>query len=198
MRNYGLVVLVFCMGLLLAACDTEEQALPTLRPLPTEDISTPEPVTEAPTDTPIPRPTLPPTWTPTPTETPETAVDEQGQTLATPPAVEPVVPAVNTISPACDAFLPDLAASSSTFIVGTSPIIAWTPVEGAAMYWIVLSDQNGLVVKDDIFIAETTYTFAADLFTAGNRYGWSVRPLNAAGIQMCYERGSELTPFVSR
>jgi hypothetical protein len=57
-----------------------------------------------------------------------------------------------------------------------------------------LYDPN-LVTLATETTTETTFTFAADLFTAiGERYAWDVAPIDADGAQICPARGALLFP----
>ena len=185
--------LLIIVAILLAACDQNNSTpeIPTLIPdtLPEDPTPTAEnmeaTVPPEPTERPN-RPTLPPTWTPTaipetptpvPTET--QAAVEQGPDTA--PRTE------------CANFGPDMSVSEENFALGRMPTVGWTSVPNAELYWLVLTDINGTEVHE-AFIAETTYTFPADIFLGPVRYGWEVRPLDAAGIQMCVGRGATLLP----
>lgn len=186
--------------LLLAACNQQE-SLPTLVPTepPPEPTATPPEVeateaSEPPTavNTPVPRtrPTLPPTFTPTPSETP----------TLTPTEVIPTATFFNpppTLPEGCSGFNVIFEQTDVEFPLGGSPTVSWTTVSGAPTYWVILESSSGRVLKDDIFIAETSYTFAADLFERGQLYGWKVLPLDAEGVQMCFQRGGELIPLVA-
>jgi hypothetical protein len=81
----------------------------------------------------------------------------------------------------------------SEFIVGTAPLVAWAPMQDAAHYRVYLIDEFGFEILVD-FTVETAYTFSADLFVAGERYGWEVYPVDVLGAQMCLKRGGELLP----
>ncbi len=175
--------LLVIVGLLLAACDQNSptQEIPTL--VPQDPTPTAENLesTERP-----PRPTLPPTWTPT--SPPDTPTPIETVTEA---VVEQVIDA--TPRPECANFGPDMSVSEENFALGRMPTVSWTAVPNAQLYWLVLTDINGTEVHE-AFIAETSYTFPADIFRGPMRYGWEVRPLDAAGIQMCIGRGATLLP----
>lgn len=198
LQGFGLMVAFVC---LLSAC-AQEAPLPTLAATtvpetPTDnqtagDNAQPTAVTEptaTATQVTIRRPTLPPTWTPVlrPTETPLPT-----QSI---PTATPFVPR-STLPEACSTFAIDFENSTREFPVGMSPRAAWTPVEGAQAYRVRLLRTDGFVIRDDIYIEETSYVFDGRLFEEGQRYGWSVYPINSAGDQMCFERGQELVPYV--
>jgi hypothetical protein len=84
------------------------------------------------------------------------------------------------------------------FNVGRAPRVTWTAVEGAELYRLILSGPGGVIINDQIYLRETSYTFDASLFTAGQLYGWEVYPINSAGIQMCFAVGLELLPVQPR
>jgi len=98
----------------------------------------------------------------------------------------------------CKTFDIIYAESTNKFQVRTAPKIAWVPVEGAVRYHIELGDVNAKMIKDDIYVAETTYTFDPDLFRAeSSLYTWSVYPINQAGDQMCFAVGGEMYPSIN-
>ncbi|MDW8172597.1 MAG: hypothetical protein RML73_08945 [Anaerolineae bacterium] len=182
----------------VSACNptSDDPALPTL--LPTRPIASETPTseptlspTQGPTATPRVRPTLPPTWTLTPTLSPTPTA-----TLIIPTRTPVVIP--NTLPPACSTFDAVFAESDVQFNIGQAPRVAWTPVEGAELYRLILSGPGGAIINDQIYLRETTYTFEAGLFQAGQLYGWEVYPINAAGIQMCFAVGLELLPVQPR
>lgn len=193
---------------LISACTPQGDAMPTSASLPTD---LPQPTEEPAEDfTPTPeiiataetqnlRPTLPPTFTPTaegdgpvvdpvdeqPTEAVPTDVPTQD--TSNPPATRSTGE-----RPSCVDFLVDFDNSTSSFAAGTQPVAAWTSPAGAESYFIELSNQSGFLVLTDIYIADTSYTFDAALFEAGQVYAWSVYPLDANGDQMCFTRGYEI------
>jgi hypothetical protein len=192
--KYSFAIALFALSL-LAACNNTP-ALPTTAPTiaaPTQPAAAATvAVTAAPTATsaPVVRRTLPPEWTAT------VAVTE------VPPPTEVVITSTpfvpqSDLPPACKTF--DIIYDQSThkFQLGTAPTVAWLPVEGAIRYNVQLSDANSRVIKSDIFIAETTYTFDPILFNqASNVYVWSVYPINQAGDQMCFGVGDQMYPSV--
>lgn len=193
LRVRGVLILLMLVLAILTACVPEASDLPTQMVLPPDaetEVTATEAVepTLAPTITPFVRPTLPPTFTPTtsPSETPT-------------PTDIPVTPAVfvppATLPEACSTFAPLLQESDREFVIGTAPRVTWTAVEGAELYRLVLQRDDGLIVKDDIYLAETFFVFDAGFFTLGRFYGWLVYPINARGDQMCFAVGAELTPY---
>jgi len=193
-------ILLFLV-MILAACgssnDDETPVLPTRfegDQVTTEAIDNPSqtPTIEIPTATsaPIIRPTLPPTWTPTsaPTETP---------TQVRSPTSTPFIPPPSTgndpnQSESCLNYRVDFEASTEEFRLGTSPTIAWTPVDGVGLYRVYVIDE----FENQLFFeltTETTLQIPAETFTELGTYGWSVEPLDPVGIQMCTARGSEFT-----
>jgi len=193
LRVRGVLVLLMLVLAILTACVPQESDLPTQMVLPpdaeTEVTATEEAVpTIAPTLTPFVRPTLPPTFTPTtsPSETPT-------------PTDVPVTPTVFIPlfrSPeACSTFAPLLQESDREFVIGTAPRITRSEERGAELYRLELQRDDGFVVKDDIYLAETSFVFDAGFFTLGRFYGWLVYPINARGDQMCFAVGAELTPY---
>lgn len=180
--------------LALAACQPQQQTLPTLESLPTAIPTTAVPTVDATIAPTVPRarPTLPPTFTPTATET-ETATPTP--TLAiTPTFFNPPV----ELPPGCETFLVDDASRSIRFNLGESPTVSWAAATGAIRYRLTLAELTGRILTDTIYIAETTYTFPGELFEQGRFYGWDVYPINEAGDQMCFIQGGELTPIVPR
>lgn len=187
--NRAVPLIILSLLVILAACTQQAQELPTLIPTATipEATNTPEPT---PTETQAP-PTLPPTWTPTFTET---VVPTETEVFPTATPLD----ASGGLPEACNTFAVDGVNTQVEFEIGASPIVAWTPVEGAELYRVTLSDQFGRILKDDIYIAETQYQFSPDFFELNTVYGWSVIPLDAVGDQMCFPRGLELIPFRPR
>lgn len=184
------IIFVLLLGLaFLSACNSSQSIeLPTLiasmepeiQVTATTELTTEvEPILSTPTE----RATLPPTWTASPTEfVPPTAI----------PTMTPFTSKI--LSPACDTFAPDRENSDIEFVIGVSPRVSWTPVEGAVRYYVELSDINGVILTEDIYINETSYVFVDTLFKLGQFYGWTVYPIDANGDQMCYQRGLELIP----
>lgn len=180
---------------LLAACTTQQQTLPTLIPT-----ATTPPTAEAPPLTPTPEPTrrvpptFPPTWTPAGAVT-ETPVDIA--TAATSGEAQVVPP---TPLEVCTALGEDITRNRRSFTLGAAPQIYWTGVQGAATYHVALVEVN-LATEEaqpqEIFAdftSETTYTFPAELFESGKFYGWEVYPVDGIGQQMCQSVGAELFP----
>ncbi len=191
MLRTKLAIMAVVCALAAAACQTTEEALPTLVPTTAPPTETPtEAATQAaPTPTPTrvtTRPTLPPTFTPTPTPTDEAT--------ATPnfPSPTPFVGA--TADSVCNTFDVVIAQSTRTFNLGESPQASWLPVPGAQLYRVILSSATGQLINDQSYVAETTYTFPGTLFRSGETYGWEVYPINAANDQMCFAVGLELIP----
>lgn len=192
-KIYRAWVGLLLFSLLASAC-TQEETLPTLIPTavpPTEEMpptaeSAVESVPTA-TATQRVRPTFPPTFTPTPapTDTPTATQVFPSPTLFIQYA---------TPNPACNTFDTIFEQSDYEFAVGVSPRATWRAVEGAQLYRLILKESNGRVINDQIYLAETTYTFPADLFEVGRSYGWEVYPINAQGDQMCFAVGLEMFP----
>jgi hypothetical protein len=182
---------VLILALLLAACGSQSQAeLPTLIPTPggvEAATATSVPPTEPPTQAPIVRPTLPPTWTPSVVPT------EPGNQATETPVVLPTGIPLATLE-ACGTFLVDLERSTSTFKLGESPVVYWSPATGAMRYRVSVIDEFGQELFMDYAIDET-FSFPAELFKAGKRYGWEVYPEDNIGRQMCLQQGAEL--FIS-
>ncbi len=187
-----LIVIVF----LVAACGGDSEPLPTevefpdqSSPTETEAVEAQAEITEEPTSTPVINPTLPPTWTntPEPSETPIPTATEIVDT-ATP------LPEPETVASVCDAFAADPEGSTREFLPGEAPVASWTSIEGAELYRVFLSTRSGTLIRDDIYTAETTFTFDPNSFEFGEFYIWAVWPLDAIGDQMCFERGGELIP----
>lgn len=190
--RYTFALAVFAVSL-LTACNNRS-ALPTVAPtLPATVQATTAATVAAPTELPTLRPTreLPPTWTPTPQPT-ETPTPTEVLVTNTPFSPNAGLP------PACSTFDIIQDQSTTNFQVGTSPTVTWKPVEGAIRYRVTLGDMNGRIVKDDIFIAETTFTFDPSFFKAESTvYTWSVYPINQAGDQMCFQVGGEMYPSLA-
>jgi hypothetical protein len=175
--------------LLLAACDqqSDDETLPTRVPeQPTQQapVATAT-ITEVPlTPTPIVRMTLPPTWTPssTPTDLPPT------NTPTFVPTVE-IIP--NELPEACNLFAVDIENSVERFNLGESPTVAWTAVEGAALYRVLVFTQTGTQIYHRLF-EETTTDIPTSIFPGEGNYGWESIPLDPAGVQMCYSVGGVL------
>ena len=184
--------------LLVSACGGgEDEPLPTAIQLPTDVSPTVEEVDgqtaeETPTVEPtrVSNPTLPPTWTFTP-EPSETPIPTATEVVDTPTPF----PTPRTVSIACDTFAADLEVSTREFIPGEAPVAAWTPVEGAELYRVFLSTRTNKMIRNDIYTAETSFTFDPNSFEFGEFYLWAVWPLDAIGDQMCFERGGELIPL---
>ncbi len=124
--------------LIAAACQAPASAPPTLVP---ELTITPAPDTA--TDLPLQRPTLPPTWTPIslPTEIVTSSPVWPTATLFLPRSTVPAT---------CDSFMADMQRSQIEFELGQSPSAAWTQVEGAVQYRLILASASGRIVRDDI------------------------------------------------
>jgi len=177
---------LFVVMLLITACGGgEEEALPTAVEFPAEVAPT-ETVTVEMTATPtqVSNPTLPPTWT----FTPEPSVTPTPTNTSTP------LPTPRTVAEVCDSFAADPVRSTREFIPGEAPVAAWTAVEGAELYRVFLSTLSQRLIRDDIYVAETSFTFDPNSFEFGEIYIWAVWPLDSVGDQMCFERGGELIP----
>lgn len=200
----ALVVIMF-----LAACTSSDgNALPTSAALPTaeptdetvvEEDATPTAEVLVATSENL-RPTLPPTFTPT-AEGDSQTVDPIDDATETQPIDPTSTPSSDTFNPppvtsgerpACVDFEVDRENATTTFTLGMQPVAAWTAIDGAESYFLELSNESGFVILTDIYIAETSYAFDADLFEEGQAYGWSVYPRDANGDQMCFTRGSEM------
>lgn len=178
--------------LVLTACDQETAVPPTL---PVE--ATSEIVVPTATETATPRPTLPratlppePTDTPTPTATLPPPTLEEATLLPQIEGVEPLS--------VCESFAVDLANTMIEFPFGTSPTVRWTPVEGAVGYRVrIYNVRNSARELSDqpLFTDQTSYTFDAAFFQAGQSYGWDVYPVDAAQVQMCFPIGEALIPI---
>lgn len=196
MRKSILLLLV----MILAACgssnDDETPALPTR--FEGESVTT-EPVdaSETPAETqppvatsaPIVRPTLPPTWTPEPEPT-ETPTQPPAPT-ATSFVPAPVTGNDPNQSEACLNYRVDFEAVTREFRLGSSPTIAWTPVDGVGLYRVYVIDEFENQIFFDL-ITETSIQIPAETFSVIGTYGWSVEPLDPVGIQMCTARGGEI------
>ena len=189
---YALTALI-----LLAACTTQQETLPTLIPSPAPAITdTAAPI--EPTQTPPPtvgeRPTLPPTWTPGsematvtpfPSNTPAATATLSAEQAA---SVIPTVP-----QEVCDAFQPDMTRTLRTYTDGKDATVYWSAAPGAAYYHVALTDDQAQPIFED-YTADTTYTFPAAQFESGKFYGWDAYPVSALGNQMCLSIGAELFP----
>ena len=189
MRNKWMIIIIVVMSLFVSAC-SQPEALPTAVSFPTD-----VPPTDLPemTATPIPptlgdRATLPPTWTSTPdvTETPDFT--------ETPNVTATDLPTPNAVAQACENFEVDNELTTKEFIIGESPIAAWTQIDGAVLYHVFLYDFDGRTINDQIYTEDTFWEFNPDHFKLGQNYIWAVWPLNSIGDQMCFERGLELLP----
>jgi len=194
----------FLLLIFIVACTPQDTSLPTLIPtsapveptenvppaIPTTDQTEPTPTREIlPTNTPIARNTLPPTWTvvPTATETPFPTV--------APPTITPFNPSNIELPTECDLFQVDFVNNTTEFTAGEAPTIAFTSIPSATSYRVILADGIGTIIKDDIFIFETTYTFDASFFEGGEFYGWQAYPIDVNNEQMCNFVGAELIAF---
>lgn len=133
------------------------------------------------------RPTLPPTFTPTTPPTDEPTATEVFVTAS------PFVSAA-TADANCNTFATVFDQTTLQFVPGESPVVSWQPVVGAELYRVILSEVNGRIINDGIYVKETTYTFPASLFVSGVVYGWEVYPINARNDQMCFAVGQPLIP----
>jgi hypothetical protein len=93
----------------------------------------------------------------------------------------------------CGAFNVDADRSTATLTAGQPAVAVWVPVQGAVRYRIELIDEFGMQLMTD-YAVEPTYSFPADLFETGKRYGWSVYPEDSLSQQMCYSVGGEFFP----
>jgi hypothetical protein len=196
MLNKKWLITLISLAALVGCRQQSQQVLPTLIPTqggqsaPTVPVGLPtttsEP-TKPPTAVPVERPTLPPTWTPSPapTQTTEPATPTTDLT-AQAQLAKPTLPA-------CADFREDREKFRSTFKVGTSPQVVWTPADSAISYRISVIDDGGNELFSDL-TKDTQYSFRADLFERGKVYGWQVYPIDPLGQQMCTPRGSELYP----
>jgi hypothetical protein len=183
---------VLILALLLAACGSQSEGelptlIPTLGGVEAATATTLPPTEPLPTQAPIVRPTLPPTWTPSVVPT-----EPQNQATETPVVLPTGIP-LATLE-ACGTFLVDLERSTSTFKLGESPAVYWSPAAGAMRYRVSVIDEFGQELFMDYAI-DATYSFPAELFKAGKRYGWEVYPEDNIGRQMCFQQGAEL--FIS-
>lgn len=191
-------IIVLLLVMILAACGSsnddgdETPALPTRFEVATATVEATEaPVEEASSEpvasnTPLPRPTLPPTWTP---EAEATATITQ-----LPPTATAFIPSGDTTSQseACLNYRVDFDVATREFRLGSSPTIAWTPVEGVGLYRIYVIDEFENQIYFDL-VTETTVVIPAETFTYVGLFGWSVEPLDTVGVQMCTARGGEFT-----
>lgn len=190
MQKRLIITLLFASVMIISACSQEAQSLPTEVSFPTDVPPTEtEEIIPTATATPAERSTLPPTWTPT-TEVTDTPIPTETEVVAT---VTPL-PAPDTVSTACDTFQANSELSTREFVVGESPVAAWTPVDGAVLYRVFLYDFNSRTLRDDIYTDQTSWTFDPNVFELGQNYIWAVWPLDSIGDQMCFERGLELLP----
>ena len=184
-----MILIILVLGLVVSAC-SQAEALPTAIAFPTDPPPTETPdVTATLTATPISRSTLPPTWTFTPDVT-DTPIATEIEIVDTPTPL----PTPDAVALACESFQADPERSTKEFIIGESPVAAWTAVDGAVLYHVFLFDFNGRTIKDQIYTEETSWTFDPNSFELGQNYVWAVWPLDSIGDQMCYERGLELLP----
>ena len=184
-----LIVFLTIVAIAVAACAQQQQVVqPTAEPI--LEATTEVPVTPA-TATPIQRATLPPTWTPLPESS---SMPLEPPTATTEPPIDlQSDAAVPDLPEACDTFGPDENRLSRTYRVGEDVPVYWTPVEGAEVYSVSLTGEDGNVIFTD-YTAETGYVFASDLFEDGALYGWQAHPVDNLGQQMCFARGAELFP----
>jgi hypothetical protein len=77
------------------------------------------------------------------------------------------------------------------FRVGESPRIAWTGVQGAALYRVIITNETGFEVHN-VLVEDTFLDVNPDVFAQAGPYGWDVLPLDPFGIQMCIGRGDML------
>jgi hypothetical protein len=193
LKNGIRYVLLGVLVMVISACSGNTEVLPTLIPS-----STPPPATATlevvatattePTATTVrTRPTLPPTFTPTVEASP---TPTETSSVPTPTLFVPA-----TANTDCNIFDIVFEQTTPQFQIGSQPTVAWTPLPGAELYLLRLLQSGGFVVQDNIYIAETTYTFDASLFRENFTYGWEVYPINNAGDQMCFSIGTELIPL---
>jgi hypothetical protein len=194
MQNRWMIIIILVIGLVISACSSQAKVLPTVVAFPTDippteslPTVTPE-VTVTLTATSAELSTLPPTWTFTPDVTETPIVAEESLDTPTP------LPTPSKIELACESFQADSERSIKKFIIGESPVAAWTSVEGAVLYHVFLYDFDSKTINDQIYTDETFWTFNPDHFELGQNYIWAVWPLDSIGDQMCYERGLELLP----
>ena len=192
---YRLWILLTLLMLIVVACGGDNSNTPESQSQPTlavDEDTTDSQQSDAPTRTPLPTQvpqatappvvTLPPTWTPQPTNTAIQA------TLT--PTEGPTSAPIRTLQ-ACDGFGPDFANSDTEFVLGESPTISWTSVEGAELYRILIFDELQVEVLRD-FTEETSRSINPDVFYIAGRYGWQIEPLDAIGVQICPGRGEAL------
>ncbi|MEQ8673342.1 MAG: hypothetical protein RLP44_02750 [Aggregatilineales bacterium] len=184
------IVLTICM-LMVAACNggggnDEDIQLPTRVDANSADGGQQEDSPEsgvtptAPPESPSGRPTLPPSWTPTTAPT---------LTLTSTPTVAPTQAVVTTLE-ACGTFRIDRERSTSEFRLGESPTVAWTNVDGASFYRIRLFDSiQSEISLDPLSSTETSLVINYEFFTVAGRFGWTVEPIGADGVQMCTGMG---------
>lgn len=181
--RHVLVFALLMMGLLAACTPAEPTATPTLTP--TVTLTPTETHTPVPTPTPIVRATLPPTWTPVPTEAPS----------ATP--TEPAI--TNTpfnqgrgAAPSCRDFEVFSNDTPQEFTASEGITVYWSAPEGAELYRLFLFGDRGRVIRDEIYVDTTSYTFEPSLFTPGQLYVWEIYPIDVTGQQMCFSIGYEI------
>jgi len=201
------------MAVLLSACGgdapEEPEAAPTDEPptvapeaeatadaLPPTQTLTPTETADLPPTIPPERPTLPPTWTPTvtlaPTETPDMAeaTDEAGaQIVVTTPTRTPVFQP--TQPPSCRDFAVDSQATIRNFFLGETPVVAWLPVDEAALYRVTVIDETDTELYEVLVDGNET-SIPAETFPQAGFYAWQVIPLNALGLDLCLQRGDML------
>lgn len=192
MQKRWIIIVCAVLIVLITACSQGEE-LPTAIAFPTDEPPTEEPqaqeVEATATNSPAPPSTLPPTWTFTP-EVTETLVPTETVVLET---VTPL-PSPKVVSSVCDTFQADPELSTRQFIIGETPVAAWTAVEGAVLYRVFLYDFQGGTMRDDIYTDQTSWSFDPNVFELGQNYIWAVWPLDVIGDQMCFERGLEMIP----
>ncbi len=191
------VLLVFLIGMLLvAACSPQ----PTPTPTPVA-VATDTPL--APSETPLVIPTrqpLPPTWTPG-----GAARESGGPATAT---RLPITPNPTATLPAdCTSFRADYDRIGDTFVVGSSPVLYWEPVEGAPEYRVEVFDPEGepvwvtYVPGDSSEYAIPAEVLAVDEQAMGTGvmlvFGWEVTPVDGQQAQYCPSAGGELIPVQS-
>jgi len=195
--RYPLIVLLMLVMSVLVACgggdsDPEPEQLPTtvqqdsgdaqVAPEePQEPTNTPRP-TQVPPPSPPPRATLPPTFTPSPTETLIPS--------PLPPTEGPSPVPVRTFQ-ACDGFGVNFELAQEQFVLGESPTIAWTPVDGADAYRVYIRDEFDIELQL-VILRETSLQVNPDVFQRAARFAWTVEPLDAFGIQICPGRGESI------
>ncbi|MAS34174.1 MAG: hypothetical protein CL610_09210 [Anaerolineaceae bacterium] len=191
MQRYLLIIITFAF---LAGCAPQpaQQSNPTESPdadLPAAATDTPD-VTATATATVAQRSTLPPTWTPgvQPTVTVAAVNTSSGPTQVPPTTVpQPTLPE------ACNSFAVDIEQTPRNYQAGQDVTVYWTPVDGSEFFFVALTDNTAQVIFED-YTDDTSYTFPADQFEAGEFYGWQAYPINAIGNQMCLSIGAELLP----